>query len=212
VTPTSRFAVMTSTRATTLTTMLGVAAACWLAAAEQMRGMDMGTETTLGSFPFFIGVWASMMAAMMLPGAVSAAEQLVRATGRVLAAPLFAASYIAVWTLFGLAVFALYRPHGAWIAGMLTIGAGLYELTPIKRTCRRRCQEVVRSGFEFGLYCFGTSIGLMVMLAALGVMSLPWMGIVAALVLIQKLMPPRAVVDVPVALTLVALGLVVLPL
>jgi predicted metal-binding membrane protein len=212
VTPTSRFAAMTSTRATTFIATLGVSAACWLVAAQLMRGMDMGTETTLGSLPFFLGVWASMMAAMMLPGALPAVLAFTHAKCRAIAAPLFAASYIAVWTLFGLAVYAVYQPHGAWIAGGVTIAAGVYELTPLKRACRRRCRETVRSGFHFGAYCVGSSIGLMVVLVALGVMSLSWMAVVAALVLVQKLVAPRVLVDVPVALGLVALGLFLLPL
>ncbi len=194
-----------------LTSTFGVAAACWLVAAQQMSGMDMGTETTLGSFPFFLGVWVSMMAAMMLPGALPAVSQFVRTQGRPLAAPLFAASYVAVWTLFGVALYALYAPHGAWVAGLLTIGAGIYELTPLKRSCRRRCRESVRSGFEFGVYCVGSSVGLMVVLVALGVMSLTWMGAIAGLVLAQKLLAPAAAVDVPVALGIVALGVVALP-
>jgi predicted metal-binding membrane protein len=202
---------MTSTRAIALTSTVGVAAACWLVAAQQMSGMDMGTETTLGSFPFFLGVWVSMMAAMMLPGAWPAVSRFVHAKGRALAAPLFAASYVAVWTLFGVALYALYAPHGAWVAGLLTIAAGIYELTPLKRSCRRRCRESVRSGFEFGVYCVGSSVGLMVVLVALGVMSLTWMGAIAGVVLAQKLLAPTAVVDVPVALGIVALGVVALP-
>jgi predicted metal-binding membrane protein len=212
VTPTSPSDAMTSTRSVALTATLGVAAACWLVAAQQMRGMDMGTETTLGSLPFFLGVWASMMAAMMLPGALPAVLAFTRAKRRAVAAPLFAASYVAVWTLFGLGVYAVYRPHGAWVAGAVTILAGVYELTPFKRTCRRRCRETVRSGFHFGAYCVGSSIGLMVVLVALGVMSLSWMAVIAALVVVQKFVAPRALVDVPVALALVALGLVLLPL
>jgi predicted metal-binding membrane protein len=174
--------------------------------------MDMGTQTTLGSFPFFLGVWAAMMAAMMLPGALPAALQFARVHGRALAAPLFVASYVAVWIVVGLGVYAVYRPHGAWVAGALTIAAGVYELTPCKRSCRRRCRETARSGFEFGVYCVGSSIGLMVVLVALGVMSLTWMAVIAALVLVQKLVPPRALVDVPVALGLVAAGAFALPL
>jgi predicted metal-binding membrane protein len=203
---------MTSTRAAALTTTLGAAAACWLVAAQQLRGMDMGTETTLGSLPFFLGVWASMMAAMMLPGALPAALAFTRAKRRTIAAPLFAASYVTVWTLFGLGVYAVYRPHGAWIAGAVTIAAGVYELTPFKRGCRRRCRETVLSGFQFGVYCVGSSAGLMVVLVALGIMSLSWMAVIAALVLVQKLVPPHALVDVPVALALVALGVFLLPL
>jgi predicted metal-binding membrane protein len=212
VTPTSPSDAMTSTRSVALTATLGVAAACWLVAAQQMHGMDMGTETTLGSLPFFLGVWAAMMAAMMLPGALPAVLTLTQAKRRAIAAPLFAASYVAVWTLFGLGVYAVYQPHGAWVAGALTIAAGVYELTPLKRACRRRCRETVRSGFQFGAYCVGSSVGLMVVLVALGVMSLPWMAVIAALLLVQKLVPPRALLDVPVALALVAFGLVLLPL
>jgi predicted metal-binding membrane protein len=174
-----------------------------------MNGMDMGAATELGSFAFFIAVWVPMMAAMMLPGAVPALSRFVRVNGRALAAPLFAASYIAVWTLFGLAVYALYRPHGSVAAGALTIAAGVYELTPVKRDCRRRCRKSVRSGFEFGFYCVGSSIGLMVVLVALGVMSVTWMSILAALVLAQKLLPLRAFVDVPVALAIVGLGILI---
>jgi predicted metal-binding membrane protein len=203
--PTSRSAAMTSTRAATVW-ILGLAAACWILAVRQMSGMDMGTSTELGSLGFFAAVWVPMMAAMMLPGAVPT----VARVGRGLTAPLFAASYVAVWALFGLAVYALYRPHGAVAAGLLTIAAGLYELTPLKRECRRRCQRDVRSGFQFGVYCVGSSIGLMVVLIALGVMSVAWMAAVAALVLAQKLLPPQAWIDVPVALAITTLGMVML--
>jgi predicted metal-binding membrane protein len=109
----------------------------------------------------------------------------------------------------GVAVYALYRPHGSLVAGALTIGAGLYELTPLKRECRRRCRESVRSGVEFGVYCVGSSIGLMVMLLALGVMSLTWMSLTAVLVLIQKVLPDHPTIDVPVAVAIVALGIAV---
>jgi predicted metal-binding membrane protein len=136
-------------------------------------------------------------------------SRFVRVNGRALAAPVFAVSYLAVWTLFGLAVYALYRPHGSVAAGALTIAAGVYELTPLKRDCRRRCRKNVRSGFEFGFYCVGSSIGLMVVLGALGVMSVTWMSTIAALVLAQKLLPPRAFVDVPVALAIVGLGILI---
>jgi predicted metal-binding membrane protein len=194
---------MTSTRAAQVIVLLGLAEASWLLAVRQMSGMDMGAATELGSLGFFVAAWVPMMAAMMLPGAVPAASRL----RGVLAVPFFAASYLAVWTLVGLAVYAVYRPHGTAVAGVLTIAAGLYELTPLKRHCRRRCREAVRSGFEFGAYCLGSSIGLMVVLLALGAMSITWMALVAVLVLAQKLLPPRPAVDVPVALAIIVLGI-----
>jgi predicted metal-binding membrane protein len=42
---------------------------------------------------------------------------------------------------------------------------------------------------------------------AVGVMSLPWMCAVTVVVAAQKLLPPRAVVDVPVALAIGTLGI-----
>ncbi len=201
---------MTSTKtAAALTGTVGLAAASWVVAVRQMNGMDMGVATELGSFTFFVVVWASMMAAMMLPGAVPAVLRRIRVEGRVLAAPLFTGSYLAVWTVVGLAVYALYDPHGSSAAGALVIAAGIYELTPLKRHCRRRCRESFRSGFDFGLYCVGSSIGLMVVLVALGVMSVTWMSVITVLVLAQKLLPPRASVDVPLALALVGIGILV---
>jgi len=188
---------------------LGLAAASLLVAVREMNGMDMGVATDLGSFAFFVAVWVPMMAAMMLPGAAPAVSRFVRSNDGALAAPLLAGSYLAVWTVVGLVAYALYRPHGSSVAGVLTIAAGFYELTPLKRGCRRRCRESVGSGFEFGLYCVGSSIGLMVMLVALGVMSVTWMSVVAVLALAQKLLPPTASIDVPLALAILAFGIVV---
>ena len=192
-----------------LTATLGLAAASWVVAVREMNGMNMGVATELGSFAFFVALWVTMMAAMMLPGAVPAVLRRAHATGRVRAAPLFVGSYLAVWTLVGVAVYALYRPHGTFAAGALAIAAGVYELTPLKRNFRRRCRESVRSGFEFGRYCVGSSIGLMLMLVALGVMSVTWMSVIAVLVLAQKLLPPRTAIDVPLALAIVGLGIVI---
>ena len=205
-----RSAPMTGGSTAALTATLGLAAASWVVAAWQMSGMDMGVATGLGSFGFFVAVWVSMMAAMMLPGAVPALSRFVRANGRAVVAPLFAGSYLALWTLVGLAVYATYQPHGSSAAGALTIAAGIYELTPLKRNCRRRCRETVRSGFEFGLYCVGSSAGLMVILVALGVMSITLTAVVAAVVIAQKLLPPSAWIDVPVALAIVGLGIVII--
>jgi predicted metal-binding membrane protein len=147
-----------------------------------------------------------MMAAMMLPSALPAIARRARDRDGVLAAPLFAGSYLGIWALAGLTMCLLYRPPSAAAAGGLMVGAGLYELTSLKRACRRRCRERVRSGLRFGAYCFGSSIGLMLVLVAVDVMSIALMGAVAVAVLAQKLLPPHPAVDVPLALAIVALG------
>jgi predicted metal-binding membrane protein len=174
-----------------------------------MKGMDMGVATQLGSFAFFVALWVTMMAAMMLPGAAPAVLRRAHASGGVRAVPPFVGSYLAIWTLVGVAVYALYRPHGSFAAGAAAIAAGGYELTPLKQHFRRCCREGVRSGFEFGLYCVGSSIGLMLMLVTLGVMSVTWMSVIAVLVLAQKLLPAKAAIDVPLALAIVGLGILI---
>ncbi len=161
----------------------------------------------LGSFAFFVGLWVAMMAAMMLPGAAPAVFRRALASGRVRAVPLVVGSYLAVWTLVGVAVYALYRPHGTVAAGAIVIAAGVYELTPLKQQFRRHCRESARSGLGFGLCCVGSSIGLMLMLVAVSVMSVTWMSVIAVLVLAQKLLPAKAAIDVPVALAIIGLGI-----
>ncbi len=188
---------------------LGLAGACWVVSVWQMTGMDMGVATRLGSFAFFTAVWVTMMAAMMLPGAAPAVARAARAGGA-RAVPLFVASYLAVWVLAGVVVFAADRPHGTAVAGAVTIAAGVYEFTPLKRHFRRRCQEMAGSGFRFGLCCAGSSAGLMAMLVALGVMSVTWMAAIAVLVTAQKILPLRSAVDVPLALAIVALGVLII--
>jgi predicted metal-binding membrane protein len=111
--------------------------------------------------------------------------------------------------LVGAAVYALYRPHGTFAAGVVAVAAGVYEFTPFKRHLRRRCRESVRSGLEFGLCCAGSSIGLMLMLVAVSVMSVTWMCVVAVFVGAQKLLPAKAAIDVPLALAIVGLGVLI---
>jgi predicted metal-binding membrane protein len=162
-----------------------------------MTNMEMGAASV------------PMMAAMMLPSAVPAIARRARERDGVLAAPLFAGSYLGTWALAALAMCLLYRPPGAVTAGALMVAAGLYELTPMKGECRRRCRERVRSGLRFGVYCFGSSIGLMLVLVAVDVMSIALMFVIAVVVLAQKLLPPHPAVDVPLALAIVALGVAI---
>jgi predicted metal-binding membrane protein len=83
------------------------------------------SPTELGSFSFFVAAWVPMMAAMMLPGAARAVARRARSHRPALAELLFVGSYLAVWTLVGLAVYPLYRPHGTAVAGALTFAAGI---------------------------------------------------------------------------------------
>src|SRR5437660_7928879 len=82
----------------------------WIITVQRMRGMDAGPGTDLGGLGWFVGIWVTMMAAMMLPSTASMVL-LFRRMAAERRAPtwLFVLSYLAVWTLYGLAAYVLYR-------------------------------------------------------------------------------------------------------
>jgi predicted metal-binding membrane protein len=204
--------------------LLGAALVTWIVTVDRMRGMDAGPGTDLGGLAWFTGIWVTMMAAMMLPSAAPmmllfhrvSSERSKRGQTSV-PVWVFCLSYLAVWTLYGLAAYGVYRlvvhfdvgflawdRGGRYLAGGAIVAAGLYELTPLKSVCLRHCRMplhfvmghwregrlgAVRMGAEHGAYCVGCCWGLMVVLFALGVMSLTWMALVAVLILAQKILP-----------------------
>jgi hypothetical protein len=52
-------------------------------------------------------------------------------------------NFVVVTGMVGLSVYAAYHPYGSSAAGALTIAAGIFELTPLRRNCRRRCRETM---------------------------------------------------------------------
>ncbi len=56
--------------------LLAAAGLAWWSTAERMAGMDAGPGTALGSVGWFTGVWATMMAAMMLPSLAPSGSRL----------------------------------------------------------------------------------------------------------------------------------------
>jgi predicted metal-binding membrane protein len=186
---------------------VGLGVVGWAVTVMRIGGMDMGVATTLGSFAFFLSVWIPMMAAMMLPGVVPSVIRLAGSNRTALEIPRYVGTYLGVWAFFGVLVFIVYRPHGTTIAGAITIGAGVYELTPVKRRFRTRCRDGLSTGLGLGLCCVGSTVGLMLMMVTFGAMSLTLMANTAGVLLLQKLLPPRAVIDVPVALAMIGFGI-----
>jgi predicted metal-binding membrane protein len=203
--------------------LLAGAALAWAVTVERMRGMDAGPGTDLGGLGWYLGIWVTMTAAMMLPSAVPAAH--VARLARRFPTVIFVAGYLAVWTVYGLAAYALYRSlssldagwlawdeRGPWVAGAVIIVAGIYELTGLKRRSLRRCRSAgpsessMRSGIAHGLDCVGCSGGLMAVLFVVGVMSLFWMALVAAAIFAEKVLPHGARLATPLSVVLVALG------
>jgi len=213
--------------------LLGVSLAAWAVTVVRMRGMDMGPGTDLGGLGWFLGAWVTMMAAMMLPSTAPVVllfADIARRRARRVSPLVFVAAYLGVWTAYGLAAYALargVRSLGVGVSPALTgaalAAAGAYELAPLKSTCLRHCRGPVqlivggwrdgvggalRMGAEHGAYCVGCCWGLMIVLFALGVMSVFWMAVVAAAIAAQKLLPFGGRLVRPLALALVAGGVV----
>jgi len=154
--------------------LVGGALAAWIVTFVRMRGMDAGPGADLGGLGWYLGIWVTMTAAMMLPATapmmiVFGRVSRERARSRsVPAAPtwVFLAGYLVAWTLYGLVAYGLdHGPRSAaphllsWIqgerypAGIALVVAGLYELTPLKRACLRHCRRplhFVHAGWRDG--------------------------------------------------------------
>jgi predicted metal-binding membrane protein len=217
-------------------TLLAAALVAWLVAAQQMRGMDAGPGTDLGGLAWYLGIWVTMTAAMMLPSAAPMVLTYAR-VARDARTWVFVLGYLVAWTAFGLVAYGLYRlaarsspgwvawdSQGPYVAGAALALAGLYQLSPLKEACLRHCRGpfryvvhgwregrtgALRMGTEHGLFCVGCCWGLMLALFALGVMSLFWAAVVAAAIFAEKVLPRGLALARVLAVVLVALGLLV---
>src|SRR6476646_598896 len=88
--------------------LLVAALAAWIVTVQRMRGMDAGPGTDLGALGWYLGVWVTMMAAMMLPSARPTVLLFARVRGAG-STWLFVGGYLLAWTLYGLAAYAVYR-------------------------------------------------------------------------------------------------------
>jgi predicted metal-binding membrane protein len=220
--------------------LFALAVASWWWTARQMRGMDDGPWTALGTLGWFLGVWVVMMAAMMFPSVAPTVALYSRMTRRrsPVSPLLFVTGYLVTWAAAGLVAFGLltvldrlagdvlaWDRAGRWVAGGTLVVAAVYELTPLKDVCLGRCRSplgfllgswrdgpsgAVRMGAKHGAWCVGCCWALMASLFALGVMSLAWMAFVAGLIAVEKTVPWRRVATYGTAALLLTLGVLLL--
>ena len=169
-------------------------------------------------------LWMVMMAAMMTPAALPWLSVLaatprsgVEPAGPYLGAAPLLLGYLTVWGLFSMLAaasqlfllqLALLEPHTLRLngraAGGVLLLAGLWEISPIKEACLRRCRSPFgallanwaqgpasgyRIGFRHGLTCLGCCWALMALAFVVGVVSLGWMAVLTAIVCAEKVMP-----------------------
>jgi predicted metal-binding membrane protein len=199
-------------------------------------GSDLGD---LGWFMVtWLTMMAAMMFPSLAPMVVMHAriQRGRRERSGVASTVVFVTGYLAAWCAFGLlgymvvegvrsldVGFLAWDEAGRYVAGGVIVAASLYELTALKDACLRHCRNPqtldehwrpgpigsLRMGVEHGGFCLGCCWALMAALFAVGVMSVGWMALVAALIAIEKLAPWRAVASRAVAVLLAVLGLAV---
>lgn len=200
--------------------------------AEAMDAMDtMGMQVwSPADYALTCTMWVVMMAAMMLPSIipltqvyVAIARKARRQGSPVPATAVFVGGYLLVWAAFSLLATTAQlfldraalltgsaRTTSLVVAGGLLLATGLYELTPLKRSCLRACRGPVdfvarhwrtgtlgamRLGIDAGLYCLGCCAMLMSLLFVGGVMNLLWVAAIALFVLVEKLLPQAEIVS-----------------
>jgi predicted metal-binding membrane protein len=216
--------------------LISLAVLAWWSTLRAMAGMAASPGVDLGALGWFVGVWVVMMAAMMLPAvsptvALYARMTRQRSFGRPIA---FTSAYLVVWGAAGIGAYALYglgrhvfgaqlgwHAGGRWLAGSVLALAAVYELTPLKDVCLSKCRsplgfllgtwrDGVRGAFAMGsrhaAWCVGCCWALMAALFALGVMSILWMAVIAALMTVEKVLPWRRVAVWSTTLVLLALA------
>ncbi|MEZ5445766.1 MAG: DUF2182 domain-containing protein [Gammaproteobacteria bacterium] len=210
-----------------------------------MQGMDvdmvMPTVWTPGYALVVFLMWWIMMTAMMLPGAAPFVLlfALVNRRRREQGAPyvptvVFAWGYLLVWGGYSVAAALLqwWLQKAGWLTmamaatypglgGVLLVAAGLYQLTPWKHACLRRCRGPVefiarhwrrgyggalRMGILHGAHCAGCCWLAMGLLFYGGVMNVYWIVGLSALMLMEKLLPAGHAVGTMSGVAFIAWG------
>lgn len=208
----------------TVGVLLALAAVAWWATignARDMAGMVQGFAHVGTAMPYdmtaavFLGMWATMMVAMMFPTIapiVLLHRLVVRRRGHGIAPTVaFGGGYLLVWTATGvvpLVVLVAFRHvsgDATWVAragGAVLVLAGAYQFTRWKDACLRACRTpltflathdfgsglrgALRAGVAHGLFCLGCCWALMAVLFVVGLMNLAWMAVIAVIFLAEK--------------------------
>jgi predicted metal-binding membrane protein len=228
--------------------MVGFAATSW--AYLWLVATQMGDMSSVLSMPMtsawapvqtglMVMMWAVMMAAMMLPSAVPMVLAYDRMDGRspdgrVGSTSLFIVGYVLVWTTFATGAAGLQwvlhdlalvngmgvaAPGGP--AGLLLVGAGIFQFTPVKRRSLGACRTpmgflvtswregkagALRMGLHHGSLCLRCCWALMILLFVLGVMNLVWVAVLAIFVLVEKVLSRGEAISAIGGIILIAWG------
>ena len=222
-----------SDRAIVAGALAGIVVLAWIyillgAGTDTTMNMAMGDVVmpmpwTLATFHVMLVMWIVMMTGMMLPSAApvillfATINRKRSATSTPYATGLFALAYLTLWAAFSIAATGaqwgleherLLSPAmafaGTSLAGAVFLLAGVYQLTPLKQACLRRCRSPIeflsrywqggalgafRMGLRHGLFCLGCCWAMMALLFVGGLMNVLWIATLALFVLAEKMIP-----------------------
>ena len=197
-----------------------LAVVAWAATIVLARDMGNGPGTMGLALLPFLGLWVVMMAAMMLPSVAPVGVLWTRliagattGLGRVVRMAMFLGGYLLAWAVAGIVAFTALAGAGRlfaaspaaarWLGVAIFIAAGIYQFTPWKDWCLRRCRSPIgalmhylgfrgrsrdlRVGLHHGATCAGCCWGLMIVLVAVGVMNVAVMAALAVVIFAEKL-------------------------
>lgn len=214
-------------RAMVVVGLVGFAAASWtylgfvatqVGEMSSVLAMPMTSAWSPVQTALMVTMWAVMMAAMMLPSAVPmvlAYDRMDQGSAEKQggSAALFVVGYVVVWSAFAVAAtgfqwvfhnMALVNGMGeatGGLAGLLLVGAGIFQFSPVKRRSLGACRTplgflmtswrdgrtgALRMGLHHGTLCLRCCWALMILLFVLGVMNLVWVAVLAIFVLAEK--------------------------
>lgn len=173
----------------------------------------------------FLTGWALMVVAMMLP--VELRRSLV--TDRTRISLTFLLGYISIWMLFGILLYAgdsaLHElveksplvDNLSWgFSGVLFLVAGIYQLSSLKQKCLQvghgkpvgSASRFTRlsQGLTHGVICLGSCWGLMLVMFAVGRMSLLSMLFFFVLIAVESFTPARRYITPAIGIGMVLLG------
>jgi predicted metal-binding membrane protein len=175
-------------------------------------------------------IWTAMMSVMMAPTVAPwiaayfrfGVADLAR-LGRAAATTLFAAGYLTTWVGFSVAVVTIHTlvPHPERFRALALVGAGLFQLSPLKQACLKHCRNpltflltrrtsLVRRGYYLGLvhgsYCLGCCWALMLTAVAVGMMNVWWMAALAAITFLEQVSRWGERLRIPLGIALLAGG------
>jgi predicted metal-binding membrane protein len=217
--------------------LLFVAAVAWVATIVIARDMGVMPGTMGLGIGAFLGVWALMMSAMMLPSITPLASLYARTMrdNRPRRLGLLALGYLVAWTAMGFVAFGLaaggdrLAQHAPGWAQAVAVGScfacGIYQMTNLKDLCLQKCRSPlghllhyasfrgpladVRVGLHHGAWCVACCWALMLLLITFGVMSVVAMLVLAAVIILEKVLLPGRWFSITVGVAAFALGVAI---